>query len=63
LYKSCLLKHIIEGKNKERLDEKEEASSYWMNLRKTRYWNLKKEALDRTELVVEEATDTSQDKL
>jgi hypothetical protein len=29
----------------------------------TRYWNLKKEALDRTELVVKEATDPSQDKL
>jgi len=35
LCKSCLLKHIIEGKNKERGDEEEEASSYWMALRKT----------------------------
>jgi hypothetical protein len=54
---------MTEGNNKESVDEEEEGSSYWMTLRKTRYWNLKKEALDRTELVVEEATDTSQDKL
>jgi hypothetical protein len=34
-----------------------------MTLRKTRYWNFKKEALDRIELVVEEATDPFQNKL
>jgi hypothetical protein len=61
LCKSCLLKHIIVGKNKEGgrkrskqiLDDLEE---------NTRYWNLKKEALDRTELVVV-ATDPSQNRL
>ena len=63
LCKSYLLKHIIEGKNKDRVDEEEDASSYWMTLRKTRYWNLKKEALDRTEPIVEETTDPSQNKL
>jgi hypothetical protein len=36
LRRNCLLKHVIEGKQKEdvREDEEEDVSSYWMTLRK-----------------------------
>jgi hypothetical protein len=34
LCRSCLLKHVIEGRDKEREDEEEDVSSYWITLRK-----------------------------
>jgi hypothetical protein len=36
LRKNCLLKHVIEGKIEQKLqeDEEEDVSSYWMTLRK-----------------------------
>jgi hypothetical protein len=46
LHRNCLLKHIIEGKI-ERRGERGRRKQLWIILRKVRYWNLKKEALDR----------------
>ena len=34
LRRNCLLKRVIEGKVEDKIQEEEDVSSYWMNLRK-----------------------------
>ena len=49
--RNCLPKYVIEGKIEGKTEEEEDVSSYWITLKKERYWKLKDEALWRTPFV------------